>query len=421
MSKKTNIAVAIVISSFLAMNLYLLFSDKSVIPKSVHIDRYDRMTANDYQQELAKESLIAPQEVYTVYVGDEETVDAWLVQEGDHVNIGDELAYLQTERVEEQRAVWETDVDALRQQYSALMDILSDLESERNKARSASSKNVKENTEGELNVDVQVDVGQDGSFAQAISATEKELAEIDRQLLVVEAQLSQHTTKPALISPVEGVVSNVTRHGNVLAVDIFSSQRVLVTYAKNDEWQQIESGDRVLIQGEGVEKALEGNVLSVSTTPAGDNEWLHAYKALDDKTVKNPLAYYEVRVFTDSGLESVPFGTNVNAVIVIDEALEAISVEEKWLHNRSGASAVVWTIDDAGRATKVNVETPFSWKSRAIVWDGLQVGDVVIHQPNLRLYVDSPQTFMSIPTDMPTKSEWRTFGWRNYLKYSSIQ
>ena len=31
MSKKTNIAVAIAISSFLAMNLYLLFSDKSVI------------------------------------------------------------------------------------------------------------------------------------------------------------------------------------------------------------------------------------------------------------------------------------------------------------------------------------------------------------------------------------------------------
>ena len=54
MSKKTNIAVAIVISSFLAMNLYLLFSDKSVIPKSVHVDRYERMTANDYQQEACK-------------------------------------------------------------------------------------------------------------------------------------------------------------------------------------------------------------------------------------------------------------------------------------------------------------------------------------------------------------------------------
>ncbi len=119
--------------------------------------------------------------------------------------------------------------------------------------------------------------------------------------------------------------------------------------------------------------------------------------------------------------QSVPFGTNVNAVIIVNEALEAVSVKEKWLHNRYEASAFVWTIDDTGRATKVNIATPFSWKSRAVVWDGLQVGDVVIHQPNLRLYVDSPQTFMSIPTDMPTKSEWRTFGWRNYLKYSSIQ
>ena len=64
MSKKTNIAVAIVISSFLAMNLYLLFSDKSVIPKSVYVDRYERMAANACQQELGKEGLIAPPKLY---------------------------------------------------------------------------------------------------------------------------------------------------------------------------------------------------------------------------------------------------------------------------------------------------------------------------------------------------------------------
>ena len=46
-----------------------------------------------------------------------------------------------------------------------------------------------------MNVDVQVDVKQDGSFAQAISAAEQELAEIDRQLTVVEAQLSQRPDK----------------------------------------------------------------------------------------------------------------------------------------------------------------------------------------------------------------------------------
>ena len=126
-------------------------------------------------------------------------------------------------------------------------------------------------------------MGQDGSFAQAISAAEKELADIDRQLHCRRSTTCTTCNETALISPVEGVVSNITRHGTMLAVDIFSSQRVIVTYAKNEEWQQIENGDRVLIQGDGVEKALEGNVLSVSTAPAADNEWLHAYKALDEK------------------------------------------------------------------------------------------------------------------------------------------
>ncbi len=61
MNKVTNIAVAIAISAFLAVNLYLLFSDKSVITKSVYVDRYERMTAKDYQQEACKRKLYCTQ------------------------------------------------------------------------------------------------------------------------------------------------------------------------------------------------------------------------------------------------------------------------------------------------------------------------------------------------------------------------
>ena len=125
-----------------------------------------------------------------------------------------------------------------------------------------------------------------------------------------------------------------------------------------------------MIQGAGVEKAVEGTVLSVSQAPAGDNEWLHAYKALDDKQVKNPLAYYEVAYFTDSDVESVPFGTNVNAVVVVNEAQEAISVKEKWLNTRYEESASVWMID-TGPCHERDVETPLVGNP-CIVLEGLK-------------------------------------------------
>ena len=88
MGKMRNIAVSIAVSAFLAANIYLLFSDKSVITKSVYVDRYERMTNSNFQEKIAKESFVAPEEIYTVYVGNEDTVDSWLVKEGDQVAVG---------------------------------------------------------------------------------------------------------------------------------------------------------------------------------------------------------------------------------------------------------------------------------------------------------------------------------------------
>jgi len=432
-NKVTNIAITVAISAFLALNFYLLFSDKSIITKSVYVDRYERMTSGNHSEELDKEAFIAPVETYTVYVGNDDTVDSWLVKEGDPVTVGDEIAILQTERAEGQRAVWEAEREALQQQTSSLRRMISVLESERESAQTDSTSNVNrkdnvsENTTDDtkvevgLNVDVQVDVKQDGSFAQAIAAAEQDLAEIERQQTVVDAQLSQNPGRPALISPVDGIVSKVTRTGSTLSVDIFSSQQVIVTYAKNDEWQKIQNGDKVLIQGDGIGNVLEGTVLSVSLAPAIDNEWLQAYKLLDATKVKNPLAYYEVRILTDATDQSVQFGTNVNAIVIVNEALDAISVKEKWLHDLYKETAYAWIINNEGRAEQMPVAIPFTWNSRAVVSEGLHLGDVVIYEPALITYAYAPRAFMSLPTELPSKEQWRAFGWRNYMKYILIR
>ncbi len=428
MNKVMSIVVGIAISAFLMGNLYLLFSDKSVITKSVYVDSYERMTSSDYHKKITKEGLVAPVETYSIYVGNEDAVDSWLVKEGDLVNIGDEIAILQTERAEGQYAVWEAELEALREQRVSVQNVISNLDSQWKEAKSTSTTHVnrKENaddTKEEVGweIDVQVDVNPDGSYAQAITTAEQELATIDRQLVVVETQLAQNPSRPALISPVEGVVSKVTRHGSKLGVDIFSSQKVIVTYAKNNEWLQVASGDRVLIQGAGVEKATEGTVLTVSEAPAVANEWLSTYKALDDTKAKNPLAYYEVRIVTDSGLKSAPFGTNVKAVVIVNEALDAISVEEKGLYDFDEGTAKMWMIDNTGRAAKVAIVTPFALKNRAVVTEGLQIGDVVLYEPALHMYGDTPKVFLTFPTDLPKMAEWKAFGWRNYIKYMLVK
>lgn len=420
MNKRMKIAIAIAISTFLSVNLYLLFSNKSVISKSVYVSHYERMTSSDHRKEIIKKGLVAPAEMHTVYVGNEDIVDSWLVKEGDLVTVGDEIAILQTEQAEGQRALWEAEFEALYEQQFAVQNLMSDIDAQWGQAKSNGTTTINQK-DNEAGWNVQVDVNQDASYAQAIAAAEQELADIDRQLVVLEVQLAQNPSRPALISPVEGVVSKVTRLGSALSVDIYSTQRVMLTYAQDDEWKEIVSGNRVYLQEEGVKKAAKGTVEIISTAPAITSEWLSAYKKLDDTEVKNPLAYYEVRISTDSNLQTMPFGMNLKAVIVVDEALEVVSVQEEWLVDSHEKTAKAWMIDAEGRATTTDIVTPFTVEKRVVVTEGLQLGDVVFYKPMLETYGEDPKIFLPLPTDLPEKAEWRAFGWKNYMKYMLVK
>ena len=252
MNKRVSITVAFIVSLFIAVNVHLLYSDKSTISKSLYVHQYERMTPGHHVERISKEGLVTPEQIYTVYVGDDEVIASWLVQEGDPVQVGDEIALLQTERAESQLAAWMAEEEGLLEQRNSIESTIAALEAERGSAQNNTSRvNTTEtpgDSEVELNVDVQVDVHQDGAFAQGIAEAERELAEIDRKLAVIQAQLAQDSTRPALISPVDGTVSKVDKQGYILSADIYSDRKLVTTFVQLEEWQKIEAGDTVQIQ-----------------------------------------------------------------------------------------------------------------------------------------------------------------------------
>ena len=130
---------------------------------------------------------------------------------------------------------------------------------------------------------------------------------------------------------------------------------------------------------------------------------LEAYKALDSVDATNPLAYYEVRIATDAEISEVPFGNNVNAIVITNEALDAISVNEKWLRGLDDKTEGVM-IDHTGKALKVPVTTPFTWKTRAVVTEGLNQGDIVVNESDLRDYGNASKVFFAMPAYHANKS-----------------
>lgn len=424
MNKRLSITVAIIISLFIAVNVHLLFSEKSTVPKTLYVHKYERMTPGHHEEEVMKEGLVTPEDVYTVYVGDDETIDSWLVKEGDPVQVGDEIALLRTERAESQLAAWEAEEAGLLEQRNSIESTIENLESERASAQNNSANVNTTETPGdaevELNVDVQVDVHQDGAFAQAIAEAERELSEIDRKLAVIETQLAQDSTRPALISPVDGTVSNVNKHGFTLTADIYSDSKLVTTYVQLEEWQKIEADDPVRIQENHLDAVIEGTVHSISEVPATDSRWREAYDKLDPKERNNPLDLYEVTIMPTEDLSRLPFGANVNASIIVNEA-DAVSVKIHWLESYVKDSAFVWKLDEQGRAVKTGVTVPFIAKNRAVITEGLKTGDVAFYNRNIGEINNVSNVFLPLPLEIPSKSDWRTFGWKNYMKYGFVE
>ncbi|MBD7909142.1 efflux RND transporter periplasmic adaptor subunit [Sporosarcina gallistercoris] len=420
MNKFTNAAIGVVVSIFVALNLYLMYSEKSVIPKSVYVGEYERMSAKEYKEVLPKEGLVAPAETFTVYTSDSNAIDTWLVREGDAVTTGEELATLQTEQADGQRAVWESEKEALLTQQSTIRSTISDLESGDKTDSSNSSKSDRtqtdDDTKVELNVDVKVDVNQTGSFAQAIAEAERDLADTERRLKVVESQLDQNSSNPALISPTDGVVARIIGESDQPKIVIYSNEQVVETYAEDEEWSKLANGDPAVLDAKGTEGTLKGSVESIDQVPATPNEFLEAYKTLADKKVTNPLAYYRVRLSADEGEVPAPFGTHVNTVITTNVAQNAAAVRTNWLTNAGKDKASVWQLDKNGYAAAIEVATPFEYLNRTVVTEGLASGDVVVHDTSIRDQESAPRVFFPMPMDLPTKAEWKAFGWKNYFK-----
>lgn len=417
MKKRMNIAIASVVSLFIAVNIHLLFSEKSKVPKTIHVSQYERMSTDQYEETVKKEGLLSPEEMYTIYVGDGESIDQWLVKEGDRIQVGEEIARLQTERADSQMAAWEAEEEGLLDQLSAIDETISDLEYERDNAQSGANHQSTETAgETEIELNIQVDLHQDGSYSQAIAAAERERSEIERQLKIIEAQLSQNPSRPALISPINGTVAEIHKNGSILSADIYSEEKLIKTYVQLEQWQDIEIDDTVRLQQNSLKTVIEGTVAFISEVPASEDKWRHAYEQLDPQRNTHSLDLYEIHIRPIEPLQELPYGAKMNAEIVVNEA-DAISVNKQWLLPFDRQTKTVWTLNNEGKAVNTQVSVPFYSHDRAVITDGIEAGDIAIKYP-----ADTASNVItSLPFEFPNKSEWRAFGWKNYFKYAFLK
>ena len=436
MNKYFAIGLSIAITAFLAANAILLFSERSQVPKKLYISEYERTYTSSYTEKLPKEAITAPLGATEIFIQDSAAIEQWIINEGDFVEAGTELALLNEAESEEQRAIWEAEEAALEDELTEVRSTLRDLETARSRQSSSSSdsdsdtstsRDTVTNGEGdtvELDVNVSlslttnVEVPQDGSYAAGIAEAEQRIASIETQLAVVQAQLDQNTAKPALVSPIGGVVGKIDAGSMPMSIEIYSNEKLFMTYVVEEEWLDVNVDDRVFVHVDGLAQAMPGKVLSVSQLPAKNSKWLDAYRALDPVDQPNPIAIYAVRIITEEPIaEAVPYGKTANASIIINEAADAVALKDTWIFDRYNGTGNAFVLNEEGRAEAVPVTIAFDLEDKAVLSSGVVAGATVVDNDLLRRFATAPQAFIPFPSIQPDLEHAKNTYWRKYVEY----
>lgn len=426
--RKWNILITILVVALLAGNSYLLFSEKSKVPKTALIDSYQILKEKDYEEHLKKDAFVVPQETVTIHLTSEDIAQEWLIREGDVVKAGEELVLLQTERLEGQVDAWSTERDALNRQRDTVLHTIDTLVAERDRVESEGAKEDKdtrsipigEDGNVELNVNMAVGVEQSGSFAQAIAEAERDLAAIERQLTVLEFQIEQSYVRPAIISPVEGVVASVDKKSTRPTIELYSSEAQVTTFVPHEEWEKIAQGNAATIVENPLDEPLEGIVDRVSRIPAEKAEkdrWVEAYEAFEERRSKNPLDLYEIRVDVLDEFTSAPFGTKVDVDILVNEVTNAVAIPEQWVHMSSRQTGEVYRLTNDGQVEVLDVEAPFRLNDRYVVTDGVYMQDVIVHHKDRDALEKADDYVLRSPWHWPSWKTWKSLGWKEYIRY----
>lgn len=421
MNRLITIGLSIAIAAFIGANLLLVFKDDSLLARSYYIDEHIRVAPGDYARELEKEAITVPVSRYFLSIEREELLDL-TVQEGDPVSLGGAVANLDTSDEQDQRNEWQTMQNAYEAEASELRSIISSLTSD--KARAGSNASTSGRTIGTggtaddevdvtVGVDVDVEVSEEGAYDSAIAAAESRLAEVQREIAILTAQLQSAEGELQFVSPVDGVVERIEEFEDVVVVHILPNEQRLVTFVEEKNWHEIEAAQPVHAYSTHQEKIYTGEVASKGMLPVTDNRWKEIHGQYETQP---DLPLYEVEIQPSDVLAGLPIGANVNVTIKLDEAKNAMRIRDDWMLVRNKEYAEIYTLSERGTVGRVPVEIAFDIPElqSVVVSEGLVAGQIVLDDEFRR---NNSRTFFPLPFDRPSWNSVKSVGWKEYIYF----
>lgn len=435
---------------------YVTFSDDSPVFRSYFINEYAVATADAHEELLEKDAVLTSTAVQTVTANATE-IDEILVGRGSSVTAGEELLTLRTDAAEREYERLEIQAEAFEDELSALQSIANSIGS----TGAATPKGDLKLSEigDEISVDLALEVVLSESPTEAAAIIDQRMIEVQRELDVVESYLAMADGEAALISPIDGTITDIKNEAGFVTIELYADEQQYVTFVSDSEWQRLAEGQAATIKAnledEELEDEVTGMVVTKHKVPASDSP---EYKQIQKLDAYKDRTLYEVAIQTDSMLEPLPFGSFAEANIVLNEELFAYKLPLSWVAPPPASTgdplenAVDETIDAAeetdavtsdetvdimlddattedatfygdenvytlgydGRVRLNPIDVSFTTGDSAVTPTDLVEGTVLLNATERSIYAE---TFLTMPTRKLDLYELKQLTWEDYVKY----
>ncbi|MEN2769074.1 efflux RND transporter periplasmic adaptor subunit [Ornithinibacillus xuwenensis] len=393
-----------VIFVFIAVNILLVFIDDSgKVTRHGYVSEWDNVYTTDLFETVDAKGVVAyADENYVFFDKSIGSFDGFLVEEGTEIAEGDPLFEYRVHDYATMEAALQNQLIQVKGEISAIEDAIAEMVAYTIPSPTVPVVNTDEEEDINVVVPSSDPIEAELQKKQFLIEKEQELVAKREQGKNIESQLDDLRAGGDTItvnSPYQGKVKSISSTLADPLIVIETTEIQVAGELTEDARISVEPGQSVEVTLVESEQELKGSVQGIGDSPVGD-------VAVNEQSVY-PV---DVAFADDSQLDAVLPGYHANLTITVNEALNAATIQEKYLfHNH------IWRLSKDGKLEKVPIETGIFMGNQVEVMNGVVAGDTIATE-------SMQSSFMDMPFITPLKFEtvpWLKLGdykdWKHYL------
>lgn len=373
MNKWLRLMIVILIVISLTANLVLIGRGSSKVSRINHITDWSQIRKTDIVNTLPVDGVITEAEEHYVMVDKDETIEEFLVKEGDSVEAGSPLLVYRSDKINRQTAQLDAEIESLQSKKNSVENLIGDLKAMTPPVSTERSYKNYDYNKDEFDLRFLPDASQDFNKAEWQQAIDKEIGEKTLEAEKLEADIKKLEEQRASLdsdkdnlsvtSPIDGVVKEITPNSKS-AMTIASDETVLKGELNEEQLSQVNEEMEVNILSHLFEGRLTGEITQIVKHPVDDPN-------------HNKESLYPFTVVFDKEDKDIHNGYHVTADIILEEARDVPAVFRKSIREET-EKAYIWVINEKGRVEKREISTGLKKGNLHEITKGAQEGEFYV-------------------------------------------